>query len=294
MFNQKLISKSKDVMRRAEAEIGQSIALFGLDQERVIGVVIAAIDGTTGFAFHMEPHLEFPLHTSAPGKAYLAYCPKTQRKEICAKMDFRSFTPNTITNESDFEAELESVLDKGYAIDLSEEREGVHCIAVPIFDPSHHVISALWATGPSSALPLRLFPKIADVLKKNAKEITRRLDESSRSSGRDYINSVVEQAREILAKNIYQPIDIQDIAANLYVSYSWLRRVFKEQIGQAPTEYHQHLRIQKAAELLRTTELSVRQISEELGFKNQNHFSALFKRKTGHSPLSYRTSAKSD
>jgi transcriptional regulator GlxA family with amidase domain len=64
--------------------------------------------------------------------------------------------------------------------------------------------------------------------------------------------------------------------------------VFKEKTGEAPAEYHLNLRLEKACELLRDTNQSVRQIAEDIGFKNQNHFSAFFKRKTGHSPSAYR------
>jgi AraC-like DNA-binding protein len=99
---------------------------------------------------------------------------------------------------------------------------------------------------------------------------------------------VVEQAKEIINNGLHHSIDMQELAANLYVSYSWFRKVFKEKTGTAPSEYHLNRRIDRACEQLRQTDQSVRQISEELGFKNQNHFSALFKRKTGLSPLNYR------
>ena len=47
-------------------------------------------------------------------------------------------------------------------------------------------------------------------------------------------------------------------------------------------------RIKKAMEQLIRTNFPVRRIAEDLGFSDQNHFSALFKRKTGLSPLNYR------
>lgn len=288
MIEQKLIARSKEVMRRVEEEIGQSIGLFGLNRETMVGVVLAAVDGTSGFAFHMDVNLEFPLHTSAPGKIFIAYTPPELRKEIYAKMDFRAYTPNSITNLDDFEAELESVLGKGYALDISEEREGSHCIGVPIFDASHTILSSLWTSGPSSQFPLRIIPKVAEVLKKGAQEITQRLSGSGRVSSRETVHSVVEQAKQILDDNLHQTVDVQEIAANLYVSYAWFRRVFKEQTGEAPTEYHQKRRLEKARQLLRDSDKPIKQISETLGFKNQNHFSALFKRKTGQSPSVFR------
>jgi DNA-binding IclR family transcriptional regulator/AraC-like DNA-binding protein len=288
MWPKELIQKSNDIMRKLESQIGQTIGLGGLDPANGQGTVWAAVVGTGGFAYHLEVNYHFPLHTSVPSKAILAYLPPEERAVFLARMDFKKFTPSTITDRADFEAELASVVEKGYAIDVSEQLEGCHCVGVPVFDASRRVIAGLWATGPSLQLPVRSFEQVAVHLRKGSTEITGRLGSGSRSSNRDYINSVVEQALQVMEHQLYQPLDIRQLAQNLYVSYSWFRKAFREQTGEAPAEYHLNRRIEKAMELLRDTDLSIRQISEELGFKTQNHFSALFKRKTGRSPSAYR------
>ena len=288
MTPKEIIAKSKDITRQLEGQIGQTIGLANLNREKACGTVLAAVTGTDGFAYHLEINYEFPLHTTAPGKAILAYLPPEEREHYYTRMDFRRFTPSTITNRTDFEAELESVIAKGYSIDVSEQLEGCHCVGVPVFNENREIIAGLWTTGPSSQLPVRSFEQVAGILKKGSQQITQRLGSASRSSNRDHINSVVEQACEIMRNNLHQLVDTQQLAKNLYVSYTWFRKVFKEQTGEAPAEYHLNRRIEKARALLKETDRSVRQISEELGFKNQNHFSALFKRKIGQSPLNYR------
>ena len=130
--------------------------------------------------------------------------------------------------------------------------------------------------------------QVAEILRKGAHEISARTSVHGRSSNRNYINMVVEQAREIMENNLNRPLDMKELAANLYVSYSWFRKVFREQTGMAPAACHQHLRIEKAKRLLEQPGMSVRQVSESLGFRTQNHFSALFKRKTGAAPSAYR------
>jgi DNA-binding IclR family transcriptional regulator/AraC-like DNA-binding protein len=292
MLPAKIISVSTDVMRQVESQIGQTIGLGCLNAHSGYGTVLAEAKGTSGFAYHLEVNYQFPLHTSAPGKAMLAYLSATERSKHYAAMDFRNYTPSTITNRNDFEAELESVFAKGYSIDVSEQMEGCHCVGVPVFDEHRQILAGLWTTGPSSQLPVRYFEQVAEVLKKGSQEITQRLRSGNRSTNRDHINSVVEQAREIIETSLHQPLDGKLLAENLYVSYSWFRKVFKEQTGEAPAEYHLKRRIQKACKLLKETAQPVRQISEELSFKNQNHFSALFKRKIGCSPLHYRNSTQ--
>jgi AraC-like DNA-binding protein len=126
------------------------------------------------------------------------------------------------------------------------------------------------------------------VLRNGAKDLSQRLRGTGHSPNRDYIISVVSQAKTIIDNNLHTAVDIQNLAENLYVSYSWFRKIFKQQTGQAPSEYHLNRRMEKAMELLKNTNHSVREISEELGFKTQNHFSALFKQKIGLSPSHFR------
>ena len=288
MKNSEIVKKGLDVMRVLEDQIGQTIGLGALDAETADGVVLAEVEGTAGFAYHLSVNYHFPLHTAAPGKALLAYLPPAERSDFLNRMDFRRYTPSTITERSDFEEELKSVVEKSYAIDVSEQLEGCHCIGVPVFDPDRNVVASLWTTGPSSQLPIRSFEQVADILKRGARDLSVRLSGPGRASNRAYIHSAIQQAREIMATHLHEPVDVRQLAENLYVSYSWFRKNFKEQTGSPPAEYHQSLRLENARQQLLESERSIRQISEELGFKNQNHFSALFKQKTGKSPSAYR------
>lgn len=275
-------------MQEVEGELGFSVGLGVLQPGKGYGVVQAAIDGTMGFSFHMEVDLEFPLHASAPGKAMLAYLKDAERDAYLDVMEFRKYTSGTITDRGDFISELGSVREKGYGMDVSEELEGCHCVGVPVFDAGHNVAASLWVTAPSTHLPVRSFERVAELLRKAALEISARMASAGRSTNRDYINGVVKQAREIMRKNQHRPLDMEELAGNLYVGYSWFRRIFKEQAGVAPATYHQRMRLGRAKELLESSDLSVRQVSEALGFENQNHFSALFKRKCGMAPSAYR------
>ncbi|HKL20513.1 MAG TPA: IclR family transcriptional regulator C-terminal domain-containing protein [Tichowtungia sp.] len=288
MKNEKLVSKARDIMRTLEEQIGETIGLGVLVPGSGNGVLLVSRSGSSGFSFHLEEGFLFPLHTSAPGKVMMAYLPADQRAAYYEHIDFRKYTANTITRRSDFEAELESVVENGYSIDVSEQLEGCHCIGVPVFDAERTVAAALWTTGPSSRLPVRQFDPVSVILKKGAEEISDRLRTTRRAPNRKYINSVVRQAQDILDSSLDEAPDVQQLARNLYVSYAWFRKAFKDEVGESPVQYHLNRRLDRARELLSDTDLSVRQISETLGFKTQNHFSALFKRKTGLSPSMFR------
>jgi DNA-binding IclR family transcriptional regulator/AraC-like DNA-binding protein len=280
--------KAIDILQALSGKLGTTVLLGALSDDKMSGTVLAASKRMEGFSFHVATGYRFPLHASAPGKVLLAYLPPHEQESLLAQLDLKRYTPSTITGIEDFKAELKHAVTKGYAIDVSEQIEGCHCAGVPVFNEAKEVVAAIWATGPSSQLPVRNLNPIATTLKQGSMDLSQRLLNTRHSPGRDYITSVVQQAKTYIDNHLYTAIDIQELAKNLYVGYSWFRKIFKEQTGEAPSTYHLNRRIDQSIVLLETSGLSIREISEELGFKNQNHFSALFKRKTGLSPSLYR------
>ncbi|MBN2577484.1 MAG: AraC family transcriptional regulator [Pirellulales bacterium] len=82
---------------------------------------------------------------------------------------------------------------------------------------------------------------------------------------------------------------IEDLADDMHISVSHLHHIFKEHTGLSPYQYHLQLKIQRAKEMLHDSGLHVKQIARILGFQDVYHFSKIFKRKTGVSPLKWRT-----
>ena len=84
-------------------------------------------------------------------------------------------------------------------------------------------------------------------------------------------------------------IDPEELAMKLNISYSWFRKVFKDYTGYAPAKYFQELKLRKAKQLLVGTSQSVKEISFMLDYKSTEHFFSLFKKRTGFTPLEYRS-----
>lgn len=81
---------------------------------------------------------------------------------------------------------------------------------------------------------------------------------------------------------------VQYIAEKLNVSPNYLSGLLKVLTGRNTQQHIQDKMIEKAKERISTTELSVSEISYELGFDHPQSFSRLFKAKTGLSPLAFR------
>lgn len=102
----------------------------------------------------------------------------------------------------------------------------------------------------------------------------------------------INQARALLTANFNKAITPQEVAAQVNMSYSWFRKVFKQYTGFSPSQFRENLRIQRSKELLVGTSLSSQQIAFEVGFDTPYYFSLLFKKRTGYSPLRYRAWAQ--
>ena len=72
------------------------------------------------------------------------------------------------------------------------------------------------------------------------------------------------------------------------MSVSYFRKVFSESVGMNPQQYIIHVRLSMAEHLLRTTNKSILEISQDVGFRSISSFNRLFLRAYGCSPRQFR------
>ncbi len=102
------------------------------------------------------------------------------------------------------------------------------------------------------------------------------------------MSAVISQAQNRILMNVTENIDFAQLAAALGVSYSTFRHSFKKQTGISPVQFQNSIRINRAQDLLSSTDLSVSEIAQLTGFESIYYFSRLFKKKTALSPKEYR------
>lgn len=93
---------------------------------------------------------------------------------------------------------------------------------------------------------------------------------------------------EYIKRHLHEPIDRDVLAQHVSLSPSYFSTLFKQHTGYSPTQYIHKLRLDRAKQLLQTTQLSIQRIAEEVGFANAYYFTRVFTRETGLSPRSYR------
>lgn len=102
------------------------------------------------------------------------------------------------------------------------------------------------------------------------------------------IARVIEETRFYMRQHTHHEIDMENLARQYNVGYSYFRKMFKKFTGVSPGQYHLQLRVLRAKEMLVSTDLSVKEICIELGFQTIHYFSLIFKKKTGMSPSEFR------
>ena len=136
------------------------------------GVVLEQVEGLHNFSFKVTPGLRFPLHTAAPGKAFLANLSSHHREKIVNGLTLEKFTPNTITDKDAFRAEIDLVSKLGYAVDREEEMEGQVCIGSAVLNRNAELAGAIWLVAPASRLPENEIPRIGGLVKETADKIS--------------------------------------------------------------------------------------------------------------------------
>ena len=101
--------------------------------------------------------------------------------------------------------------------------------------------------------------------------------------------SVINEAKLYMSQHFTDPnLMLQDVAKAVGMSNSRFSTVFSQQNGQTFTEYLLYLRLNKAKEMLRTTNIKSSQIARESGYNDSHYFSYIFKKSTGLTPSEYR------
>jgi AraC-like DNA-binding protein len=88
--------------------------------------------------------------------------------------------------------------------------------------------------------------------------------------------------------NLDKPIRSSELATVVRLNPAYFCRVFRESFGEPPLQYICRRRVERAQELMLSTDTSLSQIAFDCGFSDQAHFSRLFRRLAGDTPRAWR------
>jgi IclR family transcriptional regulator, KDG regulon repressor len=127
-------------------------------------VYVEKLDSTEQLRIYSRIGAAVPLYCTAVGKVMLAYMPDDQLDQILTPLTLKRFTPNTVGNLQQLQAELQRVRKNGYACDLEEHELHIRCVAAPIWDHAGAVNASLSITAPTVRMPISRLRQLAPLI----------------------------------------------------------------------------------------------------------------------------------
>lgn len=168
-----LQSIARSAMAKLLIQFAETVNLGVLEGGQVIHVDV--LQSPSALRTAANPGERNPVHSTALGKAILAFLPEQEVDAVLGQRPLLKMTPKTITQKARLLEHLATVRERHVAFDLEENLTGVICVAAPIFDQLGRVVASLSVSGPASRMESKLL-QLQDEVRNAGIAMTRALD----------------------------------------------------------------------------------------------------------------------
>jgi DNA-binding IclR family transcriptional regulator len=158
------------VMRHLVEQIHLTTHLAILDHEEA--VYVEKVEAPSFIKMDTWIGRRMEVHSTAVGKALLAYLDAGERETILRHRGMKKLTPHTITSVAKLMKEFDRVRQLGYSVDDEENSLGARCVGAPIFNSEGRVEASIGSTGTITAVPRDAVPRLAETVKDAARRIS--------------------------------------------------------------------------------------------------------------------------
>ncbi|WP_221566799.1 bifunctional transcriptional activator/DNA repair enzyme AdaA [Alkalihalobacillus sp. TS-13] len=134
---------------------------------------------------------------------------------------------------------------------------------------------------------VRVFKSIEEVQEAGFRPCKRCRPENPSKLGPDA--EIVQRVNTMIEKDFAQNLTLDRMATALMMSPYHLQRVFKRMTGTTPSKMLVQKRMEKAKDLLSDHNTSISEVAKHVGYSSVSHFSSVFKKTTGCTPIEYRS-----
>lgn len=163
------------ILRRVTEQTAEATILSVRDGNHHL--TVNKVDGPQTFRVTSDPGHLGSLHTTAVGKALVAFADEATRKELVESLELVPLTEFSITDRDAFRAEIELVRRSGYATMDQENELGMRAVAVPVFNSQGQAFASLATAVPVFRLSMEALVALVPVLQEAAAELAARLPE---------------------------------------------------------------------------------------------------------------------
>ena len=119
-------------------------------------------------------------------------------------------------------------------------------------------------------------------------DLTTQMLENCRQFVQNRENNVIRQAKNFVVQHYAESISLAQVAKHVCLSTSYFSTLFKTETGVGFVEYLQHIRIEQAKKLLKTSKMRIADIAEKVGYRDIKFFNKIFVKETTVTPSEYR------
>lgn len=171
--NLEIRDRAAPELRRLADSVGESVYLTVPDGNHVL--YIYAIESSHRLEARSAIGDHALFHSTAVGKAALAFLPEEEQRRIVAAVGLPRRTARTITDPARLEHELAEIRSRGYATDESENEEQTYCLGAPIFGAGGALVASCSISGNVPAVLHEEQERLAEALTAAADAISKRL-----------------------------------------------------------------------------------------------------------------------
>ncbi|WP_423747534.1 IclR family transcriptional regulator (plasmid) [Haladaptatus sp. SPP-AMP-3] len=154
-INSRIFQVSESELQNLAVETGEHANL--MIEENGMGVFLMKQKGNEAIKIDTYEGMRVYLHTTAMGKAILAFMEEARLEEILSQHGLPRVTENSIGNREALETELAEIRERGYATDDEERLNGIRCVAAPVTTDSGTVAGAVSISAPKNRMQGELF-----------------------------------------------------------------------------------------------------------------------------------------
>lgn len=128
-----------------------------------------------------------------------------------------------------------------------------------------------------------------DALRRWLLSACQKVNEAINSGRENSTRAMIRAARQYIEENYSDPsLSLETICTTLHISIAYFSSIFKREVGESYTGYLTKIRLEKALELLKTTDEKTYLIAHKVGYEEPNYFGYVFKKHYGMTPSQYR------
>jgi IclR family KDG regulon transcriptional repressor len=157
-------------LERLSAEYGETVDLAVLDGTHVIYLQVIESSQRVKIAAAIGQRL--PAYCTASGKAFLAFLPDEQIREILPEKMIR-YSENTRVSLPALYEDLRATRERGFAISEQEYEKDINAVAAPILDSSGYPVAVIAVVGPSYRLSHERMSKLGKSIRQTTDAIAR-------------------------------------------------------------------------------------------------------------------------